>query len=100
MTTNRELAEAGEIIRIVNGSRLYGTFQEDSDHDYIAIYVEPAEIVFSDRKIETSLLHDRNPEERNVDGGIDGIAYSLRHFIKLALDGNPSILTALFSTEN
>ena len=99
MTTNRELAEAGEIIRIVNGSRLYGTFQEDSDHDYIAIYVEPAEIVFSDRKIETSLLHDRNPEERNVDGGIDGIAYSLRHFIRLALDGNPSILTALFSTE-
>jgi len=99
MTTNRELAEAGEIIRIVNGSRLYGTFQEDSDYDYMAIYVEPPEIVFSDRKIETSLLHDRDPEERNVDGGIDGIAYSLRHFIKLALDGNPSILTVLFSTE-
>lgn len=89
-----------EILRIVNGSRLYGNFHKDSDYDYIAIYVEDPEIVFSDRKIETLLLHNRHPEAKSSQGEIDGTGYSLRHFIKLALNGNPSILTTLFAPEN
>lgn len=97
MDTRREIADANRIIKILNGSRLYGTFNEDSDYDYIGVFVEPAEYVFSDRKIETAPLHNRGSQEKTEPGDLDGQQYSLRHFLKLALDGNPSILTAFFA---
>lgn len=97
MGTRREIADANRIIKIVNGSRLYGTFTTDSDYDYIGVFVEPPEYVFSDRKIETAPLHNRGSQEKTAPGDQDGQQYSLRHFLKLALDGNPSILTAFFA---
>lgn len=97
MDTRREIADANRIIKILSGSRLYGTFNEDSDYDYIGVFVEPAEYVFSDRKIETAPLHNRGSQEKTAAGDQDGQQYSLRHFLKLALDGNPSILTAFFA---
>jgi len=95
--THTSIAAKHEIIRIVNGSKLYGTQNPESDDDAMAVFVEPREYVFSDRKIETALLHDRHPQAKSSVGEIDGIAHSVRHFIKLALDGNPSILTVLFA---
>ena len=95
----KEIAEDNEILRVVNGSKLYGTHHEDSDNDAIAVFVEPPEYVFSKRKIETALLHSRHPQGKAGPGDIDGQAYSVRHFISLVLEGNPALLTILFAPE-
>jgi uncharacterized protein len=97
---SQQIALDNEIIRITNGSKLYGTDHEDSDDDAIAVFIEPPEYVFSYRKIETAKLYDRKATDRAKPGEVDGVSYSLRHIIKLALDGNPSILTALYAPPN
>lgn len=86
-----------EILKVQNGSKLYGTDTPQSDDDYLAIFVEPPSYIFSTNMAKTIPLHDRGPNEKNVDAEVDGIAYPLRHFIKLAQDGNPSILTIFFA---
>lgn len=89
-----------EIVRVVNGSKLYGLDTEDSDDDYIAIYVESPEYVFSNRTNKTINLSEVGAGVRNGPGDTDGQAYALRHFISLALKGNPTILTLLFVPED
>lgn len=74
-----------EVIRMINGSTLYGLNHETSDEDYVVIFMEPPEVVFSNRKIHSV----------NLEPEVDGVGYSLRHFVQLALDGNPSVLTVL-----
>jgi hypothetical protein len=93
---SKELLQ-NQILKCQNGSKLYGTDTPTSDDDYMAIFVEPPEYLFSLRQAKTVALHDRGPNERNFDADVDGIAYPLRHFLKLAMDGNPSILTLLFA---
>lgn len=88
-----------QILKLQNGSKLYGTDTPQSDDDYVAVFVEPAEYLFSLRHADSIPLHDRGPEEKNFNAEVDGIAYPLRHFMKLALDGNPSILCLLFAKE-
>lgn len=96
---NKEQALNSEIIRIVNGSRLYGTHNEDSDYDYVSIFIESSDVVFSGSNCKTFQIHNRDPEEKNSPGEIDGTAYSLRHFIALCAQGNPSLLAVLFAPE-
>lgn len=97
--TNSEIAIQNRAIRLVNGSRLYGTFTPESDYDYIAVYVEPPEVVFTSRKIDTIKMHSRGPGEKAGSLSADGQQYSLRHFMALATQGNPSVLTCLFAPE-
>lgn len=88
----------GEILRILNGSRLYGLHTPESDHDYLSVFVENPDQVFTavnpDRTIK---LHDRGANERNVDAEDDGVAYGLRHFFKLLKSGNPTLLCVPFA---
>lgn len=86
-----------QILKVQNGSKLYGTDTPQSDDDYMGIFVEPPQYLFSLRQAKTVNFHDRGPEAKNEAGEVDGIAYPLRHFLKLATDGNPSILTVLFA---
>lgn len=91
----REIAEQNEILRIVNGSKLYGTDVESSDDDFQAIFLEPIESVFMRGKMETVQLRDKPEGVRSEAGDVDCTAYSLRHFSKLAAGGNPSVLSLL-----
>jgi len=86
-----------EIVRVVSGSRLYGTNHPDSDEDMLGVFVEPPHVVFSGGHVKSRLLHDRGNTVRASAGETDGVAYSLRHFCHLALQGNPSVLTVLFA---
>lgn len=91
-----ELLE-NEILRIQSGSKLYGTDTPTSDDDYMGVFVESPRFLFSGNKSKSVNLHSRGPQEKNVNADDDGVAYPLRHFLKLATDGNPSILCVLFA---
>jgi hypothetical protein len=86
-----------EILRLQNGSKLYGLDHAGSDDDLLALFVEPPENVFSYGQTKTYNLHDRIPGEKTVAGDIDGIAFSVRHFLTLASLGNPSLLATLYA---
>lgn len=96
----REVAEKNEIIRIVNGSKLYGTNVDSSDDDFMAVFLEPAESVFMRGKMETVQLRDKPTGVRSEAGDVDCTSYSLRHFAKLAAGGNPSVLTLLSAPDS
>ena len=88
----------GEILRVVNGSKLYGLDHADSDDDYISIFVEEPEQVFSSRDAtRTKKLHQRVEGERTQPGDIDGVGYALRHFFSLVGNGNPTLTGILFA---
>lgn len=97
MPSKREIAEQNEILRVINGSKLYGTNVDTSDDDFQAIFVEPRTSVFGVGKVETVQLRDKPEGVRSEAGDVDCTSYSLRHFCKLAADGNPSVLTLLFA---
>lgn len=90
------LFEGDEILITENGSRLYGTYNSSSDHDYMGVFVENPETVFSCGRIQTRSLSDRGPEEKSSSESIDGTLYSVRHLFHLLSKGNPSLLCLLF----
>lgn len=97
-STNKSIALRNEIVCISNGSHLYGLNTEESDNDILSIFIEPELVVWSNRSWNTFNL--RTPHQTTNPGDLDGYAYSLRHYIKLATQGNPSILTTLFADSN
>lgn len=93
-----ELRET-EILRCVVGSKLHGLNVEDSDDtDYMGVAVEPTSAVFGPReRFEHYIYRTAAEGERSGPGDVDLTIYSLRKYLRLALDGNPSILTPLFA---
>lgn len=95
--------QATDILKIINGSHLYGLNHEDSDLDYIGVFVEPPSTVFSLAHTDSRPLHDRVHDAPSIAGADsiagaeDGMAYSVRKFFSLAMQGNPSILACLFA---
>ncbi len=75
--------------RILTGSRLYGYHTDTSDYDYIEVWKDPIDSLIGFNPIMKT--------KQNITDGIDVTCYGLRHFISLALDGNPNILDILFS---
>lgn len=76
--------------RILTGSRLYGYHTDTSDYDYVEIWKDPIESLIGFNPVMKTKQFIR-------DDGTDVTQYGLRHFISLALDGNPNILDILFS---
>lgn len=73
------------------------------DHDEMGIYVEDRELVIGLRKWETSVIRthaDGSPipqGERSGPGDTDLVIHSLRKWIGLALNGNPTIIALMFA---
>ena len=87
----------GEILRVVNGSKLYGLEHALSDDDYLSVFVEEPGMVFSSRDAtRTRKLHGRAEGERTLPGDVDGVGYALRHFLSLVGKGNPTLMAMLF----
>lgn len=100
MQSLREIAEQNQIIRVINGSKLYGTNVATSDDDFQAVFLEPVESIYMRGKMETVQLRDKPEGVRSEAGDVDCTSYSLRHFAKLAADGNPSVLTLLSAPDS
>ena len=74
------------ILKVVAGSRAYGTNTEDSDYDYRGICIQPKKYLLGLDKFEQH-------EEKEP----DTVIYSLEKFVRLALQNNPNILEILFA---
>ena len=95
------IAEQGTVLRCQVGSGVHGLGLEGSaDRDEMGICVEPPEYVIGLRSFE-QYIHRDNPEHvRSGPQDLDLTVYSLRKWVRLALDGNPTVLLPLFVPDN
>ena len=90
---------ASTILVVEVGSTAHGTgLPGREDHDEIAIYVEPPEVIFGPGLPPRAAQIRTQPEGvPSGPGDTDRSLYSLRHFLFLAASGNPSILMVLWA---
>lgn len=94
----KEIAENGLILKCRVGSEAHGiNIPGADDKDYIGICLEPPEYVIGLRKFEQYVFRTKPEGVRSEAGDIDSTIYSLRKWCSLALNGNPSILVALYA---
>jgi hypothetical protein len=93
----RRVAERGMVLRVLVGSGLHGTAVDgQDDRDEMGICVEPPEYVMGLRRFEQYIFRTQPEGERSGPGDLDLVVYSLRKWIRLAAQGNPTILLPLF----
>ena len=102
MTTehgNREAALGGEILRTVVGSGVHGiAIAGTDDHDEMAIFIEPAARVIGVLPPVDHYVFRTQPEgARSGPGDTDLVMYSLRRYLRLAINGNPTVLLPLYA---
>lgn len=100
------IAEHGTILRTQVGSGVHGlAIDGTDDRDEMGLCIEPPEFVIGLRDFEQYIY--RSAEERtgvrdtrSGPGDLDLVTYSLRKWMRLALQGNPTVLTPLFAPEH
>ncbi len=98
----RRIAEAGTILRCQVGSGVHGTSVSGTDdRDEMGICLEPPDYVIGLRTFEQYEWHSawERPgglRNRSGHGDLDITIYSARKWMRLALNGNPSVLLPLF----
>jgi uncharacterized protein len=101
----RHIAEAGTILRCQVGSGVHGTaISGYDDRDEMGICLEPPEYVIGLRSFDQYEYHTawERPgglANRSGHGDLDETVYSARKWMRLALNGNPSVLLPLFVPE-
>jgi hypothetical protein len=92
-----EIAARSTILRCLVGSGVHGTAVEgQDDRDEMGICVEPPEYVIGLRRFEQYIFRTQPEGARSGPGDLDLVVYSLRKWMRLALDGNPTVLLPLF----
>ncbi len=93
------------ILRTLVGSSVHGTNVHDGleDRDEMAVCVEPLSRVigpthnFEQFIYRTAAIREGKHDAKSRAGDLDLTVYSLRKWVKLALDGNPTVLLLLFA---
>lgn len=79
------------LAKVVVGSRLHHTANEQSDWDYRGIYIDDLKDALSPFKTHKTTSW--------IEGDVDNTSYELREFCKLATKGNATILEVFFSDQ-
>ncbi|GAA2696774.1 MULTISPECIES: DNA polymerase beta superfamily protein [Actinosynnema] len=107
--TNAEhaaIAERATVLRTQVGSGVHGLAIEGTDdRDEMGLCVEPPESVIGLRPFEqyvfrTAAERTGDPDARSRPGDLDLVVYSLRKWMRLALQGNPTVITPLFAPDH
>ncbi|NGX06469.1 MULTISPECIES: nucleotidyltransferase domain-containing protein [Mycobacteroides] len=80
------------------GSTAHGLGTPESDHDYMGIYLDPPGTLIG-TKPELGAVRDRDKAEgvKSEAGDSETTYYGLRKYVKLVSDGNPTVMTLLFT---
>ena len=95
------MAEKNLILKVLVGSYLYGTNTENSDKDYLGIFIPDEDYVLGLKRCEQVEIRT-NPSssgKRNSKDDTDTVLYSLPKFIHLAAQNNPNITELFFAPE-
>jgi uncharacterized protein len=96
-----EIAERGTILLTQVGSGVHGTAIEgQDDRDEMGICIEPPEHVIGLRPFDQYIYRTQPEGHRSGAGDLDLLVYSLRKWMRLALNGNPTVLLPLFVPDN
>lgn len=97
----KRIAENGAILRCQVGSGVHGVAIEGTDdRDEMGICIEPPEYVIGLKQFEQYIFRTQPEGVRSGAGDLDLIIYSLRKWMRLALQGNPSVILPLFVPEH
>lgn len=92
-----DIAKRFTILRTQVGSGVHGvTIDDQDDRDEMGMCVEPADYVVGLRSFEQYEYRTQPVGHRSGPGDLDLIVYSLRKWMRLALQGNPTVLLPLF----
>lgn len=96
---NWEVANYGLILLSEIGSTMHGVSSDDTgdDIDLMGICIEPPVEVLGLGDFEQYEYRDRAVNERSQEGDTDLVVYGLRKWVKLAANGNPTVVMLLFS---
>ena len=101
--TTHEMAVQQTILRGLVGSTVHGLNVEDAieDRDEMGVCVEDVEHVVGFQRFEqvvyrTAAIREGRANARSRAGDLDLVIYSLKKYLRLALNGNPTILILLF----
>jgi predicted nucleotidyltransferase len=100
---NLEIAENGLILKMRTGSAVSGTsISETSDEDLVGACIEPPSCLigldnFDQWEHHTAWLRPGGIKNASGPGDIDITVYSLRKFCGLLLNGNPSLISTLYT---
>lgn len=80
------------------GSVAHGLGTPESDHDYMGVYIDAPEVLIGWQP-EHGAVRDRDKPEgiKSEAGDSETTYYGLRKYVKLITDGNPTVLTLLFT---
>ncbi|QGH75143.1 nucleotidyltransferase [Mycobacterium phage DirkDirk] len=80
------------------GSFAHGLNREDSDHDYIGIYADPPEALIGLKPLAGAIRDRDKPEGvKSEPGDSETQFYGLRKYVSLVCQGNPTVMTLLFT---
>lgn len=98
---DRDIALANEIARVEVGSGVHGmAIAGHDDLDLMGVYVETAEQVIGLAPTSGHYVSRTVPEGvRSGPGDVDLTLYSLRKYMCLATQGNPTVLTLLYAPD-
>lgn len=96
-TDKLTIADRYTILRVQVGSGVHGvTIEGQDDRDEMGICIEPPEYVIGLRQFEQYEYRTQPVGHRSGAGDLDLVVYSLRKWMRLALQGNPTVLLPLF----
>jgi predicted nucleotidyltransferase len=101
---HRDEAERRTILRGLVGSTVHGLSVSDGndDRDEMGVCLEPIQYAaglgnFEQFIYRTAAEREGKHDAKSRAGDLDLVIYSLRKYVRLALDGNPTILNLLFT---
>jgi predicted nucleotidyltransferase len=106
MTDYKEMAERTTIIRVPCGSTVHGLHVPGTDdRDEMGVCVEDAQCMLGFDEFDQYIYRTATERTGKIDapsqpGDLDLTIYSLRKFLRLALQGNPQLLQLLFVPES
>jgi len=84
------------LMKALVGSRLYGFNDENSDFDYVNIFVENKDVIFGLNKQDTFVIRPQPNGISKLPNDIEETFYPLKKFCNLLLIGNPNIIELLY----